>query len=80
MHVSSEIIAPVPGLRVVRGPDWNHLDRRYGGIGHVGTVQSYREKLGYVNVLWDNGESGLYRVGADDAYDLLVLDTGPAGL
>jgi hypothetical protein len=32
-----------------------------------------------MTVLWDNGNHGSYRVGADGAYDISVLDNGPAG-
>ncbi|KAI8750496.1 E3 ubiquitin-protein ligase MIB2, partial [Biomphalaria glabrata] len=72
-----------PGIRVVRGPDWTYEDQD-GGEGHVGTVVQVPGKDDsstpdkHVTVLWDNGNRHLYRVGAENAYDLYVLDNAPA--
>ncbi|XP_055898219.1 uncharacterized protein LOC129928325 isoform X2 [Biomphalaria glabrata] len=74
-----------PGIRVVRGPDWTYEDQD-GGEGHVGTVVQVPGKDDsstpdkHVTVLWDNGNRHLYRVGAENAYDLYVLDNAPAGV
>ncbi|KAH9495553.1 E3 ubiquitin-protein ligase mib2 [Bulinus truncatus] len=73
-----------PGLRVVRGPDWKYDDQD-GGEGHLGTVaevpgpsgrSSLAEKC--VAVQWDAGSRHTYRVGAEGAFDLYVLDNAPA--
>ena len=71
-----EVPGALAGLRVVRGPDWQHGDED-GGDGHVGTVQRYRDQEGCVTVFWDNGNTGTYRT--DRKQELLVLDPGPAG-
>ena len=69
---------PSPGLRVVRGPDWEWKDQD-GGEGHVGTV-SGEDKEGRVVVQWDGGERARYRCGGPSGkYDLRVVDSGPAG-
>nr|XP_018669598.1 E3 ubiquitin-protein ligase HECTD1 isoform X3 [Ciona intestinalis] len=56
----------VPGTRVVRGVDWKwrNQDSR-----SVGTVSSPIQN-GWVDVIWDNGISNLYRMGAEDKFDL----------
>ena len=73
----------IPGLRVVRGPDWEWGDQD-GGEGHVGTVVEVGEPVsdegGVVVVQWDYGERCKYRCGLDGKYDLRVLDGAPAGL
>ena len=66
-----------PGLRVVRGPDWDSGDQD-GGEGYVGTVAD-RPVEGRVTVQWDSGERAAYRCGEKGKYDLRVLDTGPTG-
>ena len=70
-----------PGIRVVRGPDWDKK-RQDGGEGHVGTIV-YVPKAGSsdknVTVIWDSGRERRYRAGHDGKYDLRVYDNGPAG-
>ncbi len=67
----------LPGVRVVRGPDW-HWGDQDGGEGCVGTVAD-REVGGKVTVQWDNGTRAKYRCGEEGKYDLRVLDTGSTG-
>lgn len=74
------------GLRVVRGPDWEGGDQD-GGEGFVGTVVAAVTADGaedgrhdVATVQWDvGGERHNYRCGAQDKYDLRVLDSGAAG-
>ena len=67
----------VVGGRVVRGHDWK-WDNQDGGEGSVGVIQG--EILdGWVHVKWDNGESNRYRMGAQDSYDVRLVDPGAAG-
>ncbi|KAH9495556.1 E3 ubiquitin-protein ligase mib2 [Bulinus truncatus] len=74
-----------PGLRVVRGPDWNSDDQD-GGDGHLGTVVEVTGQNGsmipdkHVVVQWDTGARHQYRAGANDAYDLYVFDNAPAAV
>lgn len=70
----------VPGLRVVRGPDWEWGEQD-GGEGHVGTVAIVEEGSNgkAVVVQWDMGNRCNYRCGLEDKYDLRVLDTAAAG-
>ena len=72
-----------PGLRVVRGPDWEWGDQD-GGEGHVGTVVEVGEPTvsdggRAVVVQWDCGERSRYRCGVTSKYDLRILDSAPAG-
>jgi len=67
----------LPGLRVVRGPDWD-ADDQDGGEGHVGTVVD-RPAGSRVTVQWDSGTRASYRCGENGKYDLRVLDSGPTG-
>ncbi|KAH9518533.1 E3 ubiquitin-protein ligase mib2 [Bulinus truncatus] len=70
------------GFRVVRGPDWKWAEQD-GGEGHVGTVVKIVQpdvmKALTVEVVWDSGVKNSYRVGADNCFDLLLYDSGPAG-
>ncbi|XP_046557960.1 E3 ubiquitin-protein ligase MIB2-like [Haliotis rubra] len=66
------------GTRVLRGPDWAGGDID-GGEGHLGTVVNVLGET-TCEVLWDNGKQGTCRSGAQGKHDLLVFDTGPAGL
>ena len=66
-----------PGLRVVRGPDWEWGDQD-GGEGFVGTVVGLEEG-GSVIVQWDMGQKCRYRCGRDNKFDLRVFDSGPSG-
>jgi hypothetical protein len=56
------------GQRVVRGADWEWSDQD-GGAGSEGTCID-GGKGGWTKVKWDNGGSGSYKNGFDDAYDL----------
>ena len=70
------MIAMKVGLRVIRGPDWQWGDQD-GGEGHVGTVAEVLGSQEEVVVQWDLGGRCKYREGG--AYDLRLLDSGPAG-
>lgn len=76
------IMEVVPGLRVVRGPDWEYGDQD-GGEGYVGTVvgvsQPTDEAGRSVMVQWDGGGKGRYRCGLEDRYELRVFDSAPVG-
>ena len=67
------------GVRVVRGPDWQRGDQD-GGEGFVGTLVWQEEGSGRATVQWDTAGRHDYRCGDGGKYDLLVLDTGPAGI
>lgn len=74
-----------PGIRIVRGPDWN-WGNQDGGEGHVGTVCEIG-KSGTVGspdktvvVQWDNGTRTNYRVGYTGKYDLRVIDNAQIGV
>nr|UEK51564.1 MIB2-like protein [Parasacculina yatsui] len=73
------------GCRVLRGPDWN-WGRQDGGDGHLGTlvevggVNSVSTPDKTVVVLWDTGNKTNYRVGYQNAYDLLAFDTAATGV
>ncbi|XP_059468755.1 E3 ubiquitin-protein ligase MIB2-like [Neocloeon triangulifer] len=75
------------GTRVIRGPDWRWNDQD-NGLGHVGTVVEVGRAgpnagstlEGTVVVLWDHGYRSNYRAGYQNAFDLRVYDTAPAGV
>ncbi|XP_069101873.1 E3 ubiquitin-protein ligase MIB2-like [Argopecten irradians] len=64
------------GLRVVRGPDWNHGNADQGE-GHMGTV--VKDNKDNFDVIWDKGGKSNCRAGKDGKYDLRVLDNAPIG-
>jgi len=68
-------MAPLKGVRVVRGPDWKYGDQD-GGEGLAGTVidSSELDHLGpkTVTVIWDTGVKAQYRSGPEGSYDLRV--------
>jgi E3 ubiquitin-protein ligase mind-bomb len=70
------------GIRVVRGPNWQHGDED-GGAGHLGTVISIPGRgpsYGKVHVVWDTvGEEKSYYAGKDDRYDLCIFDIAQIG-
>ncbi|XP_059173142.1 uncharacterized protein LOC131953789 [Physella acuta] len=66
------------GTRVVRGPDWKWMNQD-GGVGHVGTVVKATPEQ-TVTVVWDSGDSNVYRIGKDNMFDLLVYDNAPCGV
>ena len=65
-----------PGLRVVRGPDWQWVDQD-GGAGQPGVIVSVHAN-GWCVVRWDAGLSASYRF--RDAVDLLVAPTSAGAL
>lgn len=58
------------GTRVIRGKDWS-WGNDDGGIGGVGTVTTALTN-GYLQVIWDTGKTGTYRMGAKAKYDLYL--------
>lgn len=72
----------IPGVRVVRGPDWKWGDQD-GGEGHVGTVVEVggegdqASSGGVVLVQWDNGNRYNYRCGIEGKHDLRIYDNSP---
>ncbi|XP_025829429.1 E3 ubiquitin-protein ligase MIB2 isoform X4 [Agrilus planipennis] len=75
----------VPGIRIVRGPDWSWSDQD-GGEGHVGTVCEIGKPgtMGSpdktVVIQWDNGTRTNYRIGYLGKYDLRVIDNAQIGV
>ena len=63
------------GVRVVRGNDWKDGDQDVSD-GLLGTVVKVRNEI--VNVVWDNGTCGSYKVG-DNASELLAHDATKNG-
>uniref|UniRef100_A0A8D9BP54 RING-type E3 ubiquitin transferase n=1 Tax=Cacopsylla melanoneura TaxID=428564 RepID=A0A8D9BP54_9HEMI len=71
------------GLRVLRGPNWKWADEDggEGGLGTVVAVKPTGHQVNVVSVIWDVGnKSSCYRVGSENAFDLRVYDSGPAGV
>ena len=64
----------VIGSRVVRGFDWK-WNNQDGGEGNAGIVQGDIVD-GWVDVKWDHGDSNRYRMGAQDSYDLKLVEGG----
>ena len=61
---------------MVRGPDWSQSedgdkDGRAGGTV-TGTAAETSERGGYVAVRWDNGNTGTFRMGARDRFELTL--------
>lgn len=67
------------GSRVVRGPDWKWANQD-GGEGHVGTIVTIKNPPTVAIVHWDSGNQANYRIGAESAYDLRILDNGPCAV
>lgn len=59
----------VVGAHVQRGPDWNWENQDDGGAG---TVTGYRAD-GWAIVKWDTGTENAYRIGQENAYDLIII-------
>ncbi|KAK3275080.1 hypothetical protein CYMTET_16769 [Cymbomonas tetramitiformis] len=72
--ISSGEIPMAVGAKVERGPSWA-WGSQDGGDRGKGTVQEVQDD-GWVNVLWDTGESNVYRWGVDCNYDLAVVERG----
>lgn len=57
---------------MIRGPDWMWGSQ---GDGEEGVVQQIKDWKGIpqkgVRVRWDNGESNMYRYGAENCYDVV---------
>lgn len=76
----------LPGMRVVRGPNWR-WGGQDGGEGGVGTVvdvdvtntEGFPDPQRVVVVQWDCGNRGNYRSAFDGQYDLLLWDNDPLG-
>lgn len=77
----------LPGMRVVRGPNWKWGEQD-GGEGCVGTVvdlltldevEGGIELQRAVVVQWDLGNRCNYRSAIGGQYDLLLFDNGPVG-
>eukprot|EP00854_Cymbomonas_tetramitiformis_P002835 gene2837-3635_t len=75
--ISSGEIPMAVGAKVERGPSWA-WGSQDGGDRGKGTVQEVQDD-GWVNVLWDTGESNVYRWGVDCNYDLAVVERGRVG-
>ena len=59
------------GHHVTRGVDWKwgNQDGQSPGV-----VTKVKRSNGVVHVKWDNGGSNVYRMGAEDKYDLKLID------
>ncbi|KAL4220974.1 E3 ubiquitin-protein ligase mib2 [Mactra antiquata] len=71
-----------PGVRVIRGPDWQSK-RQDGGVGHTGTIIGVPKEGSSdskVTVTWDSGIELRYRAGEDSKYDLRVFDNATVGI
>eukprot|EP00753_Platysulcus_tardus_P004638 PLAT12551.17.p1 GENE.PLAT12551.17~~PLAT12551.17.p1 ORF type:complete len:1683 (-),score=962.86 PLAT12551.17:102-4913(-) len=66
-----------PGRRVRRGPDWKWAEQD-GGAGKLGRVEEITSWGGVhgegVSVRWDNGNYFNYRWGAEECYDLTMVE------
>ena len=78
----------LPGLRVVRGPNWKwgNQDGGEGGVGTVVDVVNVDQPSGGscalqrgIVVEWDKGGRCNYRSAISGCYDLRLLDNGPVG-
>jgi hypothetical protein len=58
-----------PGMRVMRGRDWQWDDQDAGGAGII-VEEPHLE--GWITVRWDNGDTYGYRIGFECNYDLYV--------
>ncbi|XP_071117499.1 uncharacterized protein [Haliotis cracherodii] len=65
---------PPLGKRVIRGPDWQWKNEDCEGTG---TIVNHAIKGAYMWVLWDNGQCHWYRYGANEQYDVLLVDDQP---
>ncbi|XP_052100794.1 uncharacterized protein LOC127734815 isoform X1 [Mytilus californianus] len=77
MYMYRKIDMTIPGYidtgcRVIRGVHWNKGDED-GGRRSIGTVVRKHAKQ-WVTVKWPNGTRERYRFGADDCFDLEIID------
>ena len=66
-----------PGIRVLRGKDFNHRYERgdIDGKGPGTVIGNKGLLLGWWTVKWDNtGEQHNHRMGAEGKYDLIIID------
>jgi hypothetical protein len=59
------------GKRVTRGPDWKWGSQDHGGQG---TIFGPGDSPGWFQVVWDSGDKNSYRMGADNAWDLSLVN------
>ncbi|KAK6176232.1 hypothetical protein SNE40_014553 [Patella caerulea] len=67
------------GTRVIRGPDWAGKSED-SGAGSLGTVVTAYNSKAKVKVVWDVGNQGIYKAGADGKHELYVYDNAPTGV
>jgi hypothetical protein len=67
----------INGLRVIRGPDWQHGNQD-GGTDHVGTVID-GEGDDAVKVQWDMGSTSVCTV-RNGTHELRILDSASIGI
>jgi hypothetical protein len=60
-----------PGVKVYLGPDAPDRDSFAGSIG---VIAEHQTEVGWATVAWKTGAQSQCRVGADNAYDLLVAN------
>ena len=64
-----------PGVRVVRGKDWNQYQyENQDGYGPGSVLKKHQVVACWWEVQWDNGQQGYYRMGANGKYDLKIVD------
>ena len=66
------------GVRVIRGPDWDHGSHEDGGPGHLGTIIDISRKTLTCTVQWDNGNLTNCQA-SDDHKDLRIVYTESTG-
>ncbi|XP_055958579.1 E3 ubiquitin-protein ligase MIB2-like [Patella vulgata] len=67
------------GTRVIRGPDWAGKSED-SGAGSLGTVVAEYHTKAKVKVVWDVGNQGIYKAGADGKHELYIYDNAPTGV
>ena len=80
---NQQMTLTTPGIRVIRGPDWEggEIDGGEGGVGTITECPKSSSQMGSaVNVRWDNGKQSQCRIGYLSAYDLRIVDNGPSGI
>ncbi len=69
-NITKSMIEPKTGLKVTRGRDWKWKDQGDNTIGQITEVKSNK----WVRVKWGNGETNSYRWGAENSYDLEIVN------